>query len=128
MSEESPLYDIKVQVRTQYIPSQSDPENDHYVFAYHITIINQGMKTAQLLSRRWLITDSDHRQQEVTGDGVVGQQPVIAPGKSYEYSSGCVLETEVGTMEGHYIMKAEDGHEFVAPIPRFVLSTPRTLH
>jgi len=128
MNEDTPKYDIKIRVRTQYIPSQSDPENSHYVFAYHITIANRGLKAAKLLSRRWLITDSDHKQQEVTGDGVVGQQPTIEPGRSYEYSSGCVLETEVGTMEGHYIMKAVDGQEFIAPIPRFVLSTPRILH
>ncbi len=125
---EKPLYDIHVKVRTQYIERQSDPGKNHFVFAYHITVINRGLKAAQLKARRWLIVDAEYRTQEVTGDGVVGEQPTIKPGKSYEYSSGCVLETEVGTMEGHYEMVAEDGHAFKAVIPKFVLSAPRVVH
>ncbi|ABC32750.1 uncharacterized protein affecting Mg2+/Co2+ transport [Hahella chejuensis KCTC 2396] len=127
MSETS-LYDIRVSVRTQFIASQSDPDNNRFVFAYHITILNEGARAAQLLRRRWLIIDGDNKEQEVTGDGVVGQQPVIQPGASYEYSSGCVLDTEVGAMEGHYEMLADDGHLFNAEIPRFILAAPRVLH
>jgi ApaG protein len=125
---DTPEYDVQVKVRTQYIARQSDPAKDHYVFAYHVTIENHGLKAARLMSRRWLIVDSDFRTQEVTGDGVIGKQPTIAPGKSFEYSSGCVLETEVGTMEGHYDMVAEDGHTFTARIAKFVLSAPRVVH
>lgn len=125
---DNPDYDVKVKVRTQYNTRQSDPAKDHFVFAYHVTIENRGKKAAKLMSRHWLIVDSDFRIQEVTGDGVIGKQPNIAPGKSFEYSSGCVLETEVGTMEGHYDMVAEDGHAFVAKIEKFVLSAPRVVH
>jgi len=127
MSEPSE-YDVRVSVRTQYIAKQSDPAKDHFVFAYHVAIKNHGSVAVKLMSRRWLIVDSDFRVQEVTGDGVVGKQPTIAPGKSFEYSSGCVLETEVGTMEGHYDMVADDGHAFSAPIEKFVLSAPRVVH
>ena len=125
---DSPMYDIEVKVRTQFLEDQSDPEQDHYVFSYHITIVNRGLKAAKLLSRKWLIVDAEFRTQEVAGQGVVGRQPLIPPGKSFEYSSGCVLETEVGTMEGYYDMEAEDGHHFVVPIKKFVLSAPRTVH
>jgi len=125
---DKPEYNVQVSVRTQYIAKQSDPAKDHFVFAYHVTIENRGTKAVKLMSRRWLIVDSDYRVQEVTGDGVVGKQPTIAPGKRFEYSSGCVLETEVGTMEGHYDMVAEDGHPFTAQIAKFVLSAPRVVH
>ena len=121
-------YDIQVKVRSRYIASQSDPAKDHYVFAYHITITNCGQKPVTLMSRCWLIVDSDFRSQEVTGDGVVGKQPRIEPGKSFEYSSGCVLETEVGTMEGHYDMVTDDDQSVIVPIAKFVLSAPRTVH
>ena len=128
MKSTSPLYDIRVQVTSHYLPEQSKPEASRYVFAYHVTIVNRGVKAAQLLSRHWVITDSNQQVQEVKGEGVIGEQPTIAPGRSYEYTSGCVLETEVGTMEGSYRMQSEDGTQFDAEIPRFTLSFPRTLH
>lgn len=124
----SDKYYIDVKVETAFIPSQSDPDNARYVFAYTITITNQGEVTSQLLTRHWLITDAEEKIQEVRGEGVVGKQPVLEPGDSFRYTSGCVLETPVGTMQGSYQMLAVDGREFDADIPKFVLSMPRTLH
>jgi ApaG protein len=106
----------------------SEPEEDRFVFAYTITLINRGTISAQLLSRHWIITDSDSQIEEVRGEGVVGEQPVLKPGEGFRYTSGAVIETPVGTMHGTYQMVAEDGKEFDAEIPRFVLSAPRTLH
>jgi ApaG protein len=119
---------IDIEVETQYIEEQSIPEEDRYVFAYTITIRNNGRQPAKLLTRRWLITDGDGNTQEVQGEGVVGEQPHIGPGDYYRYTSGTVLDTPVGTMEGSYQMKADDGMEFEAPIPVFTLSLPHTLH
>lgn len=127
MSEAS-KYDIRVEVVTRYLPEQSDPESDRYVFSYAITITNAGSVAAQLISRHWLITDADGKVQEVRGLGVVGNQPLLQPGEKFEYASGSALETPVGTMKGSYQMVAEDGTQFDAPIPEFVLSMPRTLH
>jgi len=127
MSEAS-KYDIRVEVVTRYLPEQSDPESDRYVFSYAITITNAGSIPAQLISRHWLITDADGKVQEVRGLGVVGNQPLLQPGEKFEYASGSALETPVGTMKGSYQMVAEDGTQFDAPIPEFVLSMPRTLH
>ena len=121
-------YDISVQVRTQFVPEQSDAERGPYVFAYFVTIRNTGQVAAQLLSRHWIITDAEGRSQEVRGAGVVGQQPLLKPGQEYQYQSGTPLATPVGTMRGSYQMVAEDGTRFEAPIPEFVLSMPRTLH
>jgi len=128
MKQQKVLPDIQVKVTSHYLPEQSKPEDSRYVFAYHVTISNHGSQAAQLLSRHWIITDAHRQIQEVRGEGVIGEKPTIEPGSSYDYTSGCVLATEVGTMEGSYQMRAEDGSLFDAEIPRFVLSFPRTLH
>jgi ApaG protein len=125
---ESKKYDIQVNVRTTYIPEQSDPGSDRYVFAYTITIANEGTASAQLISRHWVITDAENQVQEVRGLGVVGEQPFLRPGESFEYTSGTSLGTPVGTMRGSYQMVAEDGQKFDAEIPEFTLSMPRILH
>jgi ApaG protein len=123
-----PKYDIRVTTDTVYVEQQSDPAADRYVFAYTITIENRGTVTAQLLNRHWVITDASGRVQEVRGEGVVGEQPVLPPGASFRYTSAAVIETPVGTMQGAYDMQAADGHRFDAPIPLFRLSVPRVLH
>lgn len=125
---EANRYDIRISVRTEYIPEQSDPAADRYVFAYTITIANAGTVAAQLISRHWIITDADEVVQEVRGLGVVGEQPLLRPGESFEYTSGTAVATPVGTMRGSYQMVAEDGHKFEAEIPAFTLSMPRVLH
>jgi ApaG protein len=125
---ESKKYDIQVLVETEYLPEQSDVAENRYVFAYHITLRNVGNIPAQLISRHWIITDADGETQEVKGLGVVGHQPLLAPGQEFEYTSGCALTTAVGTMRGTYQMTAEDGTQFDAAIPEFVLSMPRVLH
>jgi ApaG protein len=125
---EAKNYEIRVDVVTRYLPEQSDPESDRYVFSYAITITNVGSIAAQLISRHWLITDASGRVQEVRGLGVVGNQPLLQPGERFEYASGSALETPVGTMKGTYQMVAEDGTQFDATIPEFVLSMPRVLH
>ena len=119
---------IQVAVETHYIEEQSKPDQNYYVFAYTITIRNEGENTAQLKTRHWVITDSNNKVQEVRGDGVVGEQPVLKPGEEFVYTSGTMLETSVGTMRGSYQMEAEDGSHFDATIDEFVLSTPRVLH
>ena len=121
-------YEIAVHAKTQYLPEQSDEASGRYVFAYTITIRNVGNVTAQLISRHWIITDANERVQEVRGLGVVGEQPLLKPQESFEYTSGTSIATVVGTMRGTYQMVAEDGHEFDAPIPEFTLSVPRVLH
>jgi len=117
---------------TGYVDSQSDPKNNRYVFSYTITIENKSDQPCQLLSRHWVIQDANRKIEEIYGEGVIGQQPLIEPGEKYRYSSGAVLETEIGTMEGRFFMickSAKDGNsEFDVPIPKFVLSVPRTLH
>jgi len=119
---------IQVDVETRYIEEQSNPEQNYYVFAYTITIQNKGRQAAQLLKRHWVITDSNQKIQEVRGDGVVGEQPLLKPGEQFVYTSGTMLETSVGTMKGSYQMLADDGSHFDAAIDEFVLSTPRVLH
>ncbi|MGA7179147.1 MAG: Co2+/Mg2+ efflux protein ApaG [Thiobacillaceae bacterium] len=121
-------YDINIKVRTAYIPEQSDPASDRYVFAYTVTIENSGTVAAQLISRHWIITDADNRVQEVKGLGVVGEQPFLRPGESFEYTSGTSMGTPVGAMRGTYQMVAEDGQKFDAEIAEFTLSMPRVLH
>lgn len=121
-------YDINVQAVTNYINDQSIPEEGRFVFAYTITVTNNGVIPATLLRRRWLITDANCKVQEVHGEGVVGKQPRILPGESFQYTSAAVLETPVGCMQGSYEMIADDGVEFDATIPVFNLSTPNTLH
>ncbi len=127
MSERT-KYQITVVPRAAYLAEQSDPSRSQYVFAYTITITNSGEAAATLISRHWIITDADHHVQEVKGLGVVGQQPLLKPGESYEYTSGASIPTPVGTMRGTYQMRADDGHEFDAQIPPFTLSVPRVLH
>ncbi|MEQ8233802.1 MAG: Co2+/Mg2+ efflux protein ApaG [Gammaproteobacteria bacterium] len=126
MSE--PHYEIRVHSATQYVEEQSSPDAGRYVFAYTITIENTGGIAAQLLNRRWLITDASGKVQEVQGAGVVGEQPVIEPGASYQYTSAAMLETPVGSMQGSYEMLASDGVRFDAEIPVFTLSVPHLLH
>jgi ApaG protein len=121
-------YDITVAVDSTYLAEQSDPARNQYVFAYTITITNTGAVAAQLVSRHWIITDAEHQVQEVKGLGVVGQQPRLEPGESFEYTSGTSLATAVGTMRGTYQMVAGDGTAFDAEIPVFTLSMPRVLH
>lgn len=122
------MNNIQIDVQTQYIEEQSNPDQDYYVFAYTITIINKGDQAARLLNRHWIITDSNHKVQEVRGEGVVGEQPHLRPGEQFVYTSGTMLETSVGTMRGSYEMQSDDGDLFDASIDEFVLSTPRVLH
>ncbi|MBY4676074.1 Co2+/Mg2+ efflux protein ApaG [Marinobacterium arenosum] len=119
---------VQIQVESRYQPDQSDPESKRFVFSYHITITNHNDQPVKLLSRRWLIVDGDQKVQEVEGEGVVGEQPVIEPEDSYSYTSGAVLATSVGSMQGHYNMQADDGEDFVAPIAPFTLAQPNALH
>ena len=125
---ENSRYQISVQPRVTFLEDQSDPAKNHFVFAYTITVTNTGSVAAQLVGRHWIITDGDNHVQEVKGPGVVGQQPVLKPGESFEYTSGASIPTAVGTMRGSYRMVAEDGTAFDAPIAPFTLSIPRTLH
>lgn len=125
---ESEIHHIDIGVETTYIEDQSDPEADRYVFAYTITISNAGQVPAKLLNRHWLITDANGKVQEVRGEGVVGEQPHLQPGEKFQYTSGTVIETPVGVMEGEYEMVTDAGEGFIAPIDRFSLSIPRTLH
>lgn len=119
---------IDITVRTTYVPGQSAPDRNRYVFAYTITITNAGSVPARLVTRHWVITDANEKTQEVRGEGVVGEQPYLEPGMSFEYTSGTILETPVGVMRGSYQMVADDGTRFDADIPAFTLSVPRTLH
>lgn len=121
-------FEIPVSVETFYVAAQSDPANDRYVFAYTITIKNHSVETVQLLKRYWLITDANGKETEVHGDGVVGEQPQLAPGSSYSYTSGAVLETPVGTMQGHYEMTSQSQLSFKAAIPLFRLAIPNILN
>jgi ApaG protein len=125
---EADMNNIEVDVETRYIEDQSNPEQNYYVFAYTITIQNKGQQSAKLLTRHWVITDSNQKVQEVRGDGVVGEQPLLKPGEQFVYTSGTMLETDVGTMKGSYQMLADDGSHFDATIDEFVLSPPRVLH
>jgi ApaG protein len=119
---------IVVAVATRFLPDESSPEDGRYVFAYTVRIRNEGAMAAQLLGRHWIITDANGRVEEVRGEGVVGEQPRLLPGESFEYTSGAVLETGLGTMQGSYRMQADDGTQFDAPIAPFTLALPRTLH
>lgn len=124
----TPSHQVDVTVKTTYIEAQSAPETNRYVFAYTVTITNSGRVPARLVSRHWVITDANEKVQEVRGEGVVGEQPHLPPGASFQYTSGTMIETPVGSMRGSYQMVADDGTKFDAEIPRFVLSMPRTLH
>lgn len=121
-------YDCTVKVEATFIPDQSDITHNRYAFSYHVTITNTGNIAAQLISRHWVIVEADGQQQEVRGLGVVGDQPLLAPKQSYEYTSGTVINTPMGKMHGSYQMVAEDGTRFEATIPVFLLNMPRVLH
>ena len=121
-------YQMTVNVQARYLEEQSDPDHSRYVFAYAVTIKNTGSVAAQLISRHWIITDANNQVQQVRGLGVVGHQPLLKPGEQFEYTSGTSLATPQGTMRGEYFCVAEDGEQFGAPIPEFILSLPRTLH
>lgn len=120
--------DIVVNVTPQYLPDQSEPDNQHYVFAYRVVVRNNSAQAVQLISRHWVITDGTQQVQEVRGLGVVGKQPLIAAGESFEYSSGCPLPTPIGTMKGEFHFVGENGVPFDVSIAEFVLALPRTLH
>jgi len=122
------LYNTQVDVETNYVEEQSDPNVNRFVFSYTITIRNEGQVPAKLLTRHWVITDADGKVQEVQGDGVVGEQPHLKPGDGFRYTSGAILETPVGSMYGTYQMIADDGNEFIADIQPFTLSMPNTIH
>lgn len=122
------LHNIIVEVETRYVEGQSEPDNDRFVFSYTITIRNAGLIAAQLLSRHWIITDANGNVQEVRGEGVVGEQPHLNPGEGFQYTSGAMIATPVGSMRGTYQMVADNGDHFDAEIPAFTLAIPRTLH
>lgn len=128
MSTPDPRYQIDVSVVTRHLPEQSVPEQERYAFAYTVTIRNSGLLPAKLLTRHWIITDGNAKVQEVRGAGVVGEQPLLQPGESHTYTSGCVLATPVGSMYGSFGMQAGDGHDFAAPIRPFSLAVPGVLH
>ncbi len=128
MPTPDPRYQIQVSVVTDYLPDQSQPSAERYVFAYTVTIRNDGLTPARLLNRHWIIADANGKVQEVRGKGVVGEQPHLKPGESYRYTSGTVIETPVGSMHGSYEMEADDGTRFEAPIAPFSLAMPMTLH
>jgi ApaG protein len=121
-------HSIQIEAISRYLESQSAPDAGRYVFSYTITILNTGDVPAKLLSRHWVITDSDGKVQEVRGDGVVGEQPHLVPGQSFRYTSAAMIETPLGTMRGEYQMISDDGEHFDAEISPFVLATPRVLH
>ncbi len=121
-------YAFDVDVDTSYLDDESSPDENRFVFSYTITIRNSGKVPAQLLRRHWLITDGEGHTEEVHGDGVVGEQPWLRPGDGFQYVSGVVLGTTIGTMQGSYDIVADDGTEFAAKIPAFTLTIPRTLH
>lgn len=121
-------YDIRVHVKTEYLPSESDEDSERFVFAYTITVENHGSEPAKLLSRHWIITDAENRVQEVKGKGVIGEQPRLQGGESFSYTSGTMIETPVGSMQGSYQMIADDGYTFDAEIKPFTLAIPGVLH
>ena len=128
MSTESQTPRIRVEVETAYLEEQSDPHDKRFVFSYTITIRNEGPIPARLLTRHWIITDANGNTKETRGDGVVGEQPYLKPGQGFRYSSGAVIETPVGTMQGSYQMLDDDGRRFDAPIAPFRLAMPGVLH
>jgi len=121
-------HEISVYARAAFVPDKSDASRQRFVFAYRITITNTGSVASQLMSRHWIITDANGHVEEVRGDGVIGEQPLLQPNESFEYTSGTAISTPVGSMRGSYQMVAVDGVEFEAPIPEFTLAVPRTLH
>ncbi|MGI9211273.1 MAG: Co2+/Mg2+ efflux protein ApaG [Methylococcaceae bacterium] len=122
------IHKIDIEATAQYIESRSVPEHERYFFIYHIVIHNRGRVAARLLERHWIITDAQGEEQEVRGEGVVGEKPRLAPGESFRYNSSAMIHTPVGTMQGEYMMVTDSGEAFEAVIPRFILSIPRVLH
>ncbi|CAN5128010.1 Co2+/Mg2+ efflux protein ApaG [soil metagenome] len=120
--------DIRVDVETRFVEGQSDPAQSRFVFAYTITIRNEGLTPARLLNRHWVITDANGKVQEVRGEGVVGEQPHLLPGEGFRYSSGAIIETPVGAMQGSYELVSDEGERFAAPIAPFRLAIPGLLH
>jgi len=127
-TKDDPRYHIKVSARSDYLPEQSRTAEHRYAFSYTITIENMGTEAAQLLDRHWIITDTNGKVQEVRGEGVVGEKPYLKPGQQFRYTSGTLLETPIGSMQGSYGMVADDGTHFDAEIPAFSLAVPKTLH
>lgn len=119
---------ILIEVQPRYIADQSKPSQHRYAFAYTIKITNIGTMAAKLLSRHWLITDANGKTEEVRGEGVIGKTPYLKPGEAFTYTSGALIDTDVGVMEGEYTMLSDSGENFDAPIPQFTLSVPRILH
>ena len=128
MTDAAKKHAISVEVAPRFLDDQSTPEDGRFAFAYSIRIHNEGQVAARLVARHWRITDGNGRVEQVDGEGVVGEQPRLRPGEEFRYTSGVMLETERGTMQGHYDMVADDGTEFAATIAPFVLAIPRTLH
>lgn len=128
MDHLDPSTQIQIDIETRFLAQQSDPESHRFVFSYNITITNKSTQAVQLLSRRWVVTDGNEHVQEIEGEGVVGEQPLIQPNDSYQYTSGTVLATRVGSMFGHYTMETAEGERFNAPIPAFTLAQPNALH
>lgn len=120
--------EFRCSVRVQYLPDQSSPPQGPFAFSYTVTIVNTGDIAAQLVARQWLITDAGGHTEEVRGLAVVGHQPLLQPGEKFEYTSGCQLDSPVGSMRGSYQMTAEDGTQFEVEIPEFTLMAPRVLH
>ncbi|MCP1672984.1 ApaG protein [Natronocella acetinitrilica] len=125
---DSSRYSIRVEVEPAYLDQESAPQEDRYVFSYTVTIQNLGEMAAKLVRRHWIITDANGERREVSGEGVVGEQPLLGPGDQFRYTSGAMLNTPVGSMEGSYELIADDGTTFTAAIPAFTLAMPRTLH
>ncbi len=121
-------HQIAIEVSTEYLESRSFPDKNHYAFAYHITLVNQGMETAKLLTRHWVIVDGNEQRKEIRGAGVVGKSPRLTRGSSFSYSSGVILETPIGTMQGSYQMIDDLGNTFDAPIAPFLLSVKNAVH
>jgi ApaG protein len=121
-------HNISIEAAAEFIAAKSNPGEDYYAFAYHIAIHNDSVATVRLISRHWIITDGDNRAHEVHALGVIGKQPFLAPGETFRYSSSCVLDTPVGTMQGHYLMETDGGQRFEVKIPAFILATPGVLH
>ncbi len=126
--EKETEHSIAVQVESRYVESQSLPTEQRFVFSYTVTIRNEGPTTARLLKRHWIITDANGKIQEVRGEGVVGEQPQLNPGETFRYTSGTVLDTPVGSMQGSYDMIDAQGNHFDAMIPAFSLARPGSLH
>ena len=127
-SEQQSVHTIDIQVATDYLAEQSAPDKGRYAFSYTISITNRGPESVKLLNRHWQITDENENVEEVRGPGVVGLQPEIEPGKSFQYTSGAIIKTETGTMQGSYEMLAANGSKFKTPIPAFLLAPPRLVH